>query len=122
MYLTKKISRNYYGRWIFQFHRSILFESESCISQFFHDQLTKIASLKLSLLGQHQPQYRPSSRVFSLGKVFKTVRPVSMHSGKYVGKNQFSKLRIINIFLFNIVMFIPGNILIPFIDILDRTK
>ena len=44
------------------------------------------------------------------------------HSGKQVGKNPFSKSRIINIFRFILVLFMPGTILIPFINILDRTK
>ena len=47
---------------------------------------------------------------------------VMVHSGKQVGKNPVSKSRIITIFLCNHVLFIPGNIMIPFIDILDRTK
>ena len=46
----------------------------------------------------------------------------STHSGKYVGKNPFSKSRIISIFLSNLVLFIPRNIMIPFTDILDHTK
>ena len=46
----------------------------------------------------------------------------TVHSGKQVGKNPFSKSRNINIFLFNLVWFIPGDIMIPFIDILNRTK
>ena len=41
---------------------------------------------------------------------------------KKVGKNLFSKSININIFIFNHVWFIPGDIMIPFIDILDRTK
>ena len=45
------------------------------------------------------------------------------HSGKKLGKNPFSKSRIIStIFLSNLVLFIPRNIMIPFIDILNRTK
>ena len=34
-----------------------------------------------------------------------------MHSGKKVGKNPFSKSRFISIFLFNLVFFIPRNIM-----------
>ena len=59
-------------------------------------------------------------RVWSCCMKIKSIHAI--HCGKQVGKNPFSKSRIISVFLSNLVLFIPRNIMIPFTDILDHTK